>query len=359
MIVALVNPENRRATFFEQAVQEVLGRPTHVLSWEDYLNGAPIPDPIELFRIDSPGENSEVERLLIQRGAEVLGQSSPDYDPAHGRIQHNRLWFAGFKDALTNLPDLPFLNDPEAILVMTDKVQTHAWFDELGVSHPPFHGLVHDFSDVQNLIHNKHFRLFLKPRFGSSASGVIALRSDGKRFHASTSVEVSDGQLFNSLKVRTYDSEREVAHLIDVLGQEELIAETWVPKAGIGRDTCDLRLVATRSSAAVHAVVRLSKSPMTNLHLGNRRGHLNDVLSRIGEAQWADLMSELQRILSSKKGAFYSGFDVTFDSSWRRSFVLEANAFGDLIPGVLVDGMDTYSAQLQSWLSLQNPTSEF
>jgi hypothetical protein len=35
-----------------------------------------------------------------------------------------------------------------------------------------------------------------------------------------------------------------------------------------------------------------------------------------------------------------------FSSDWSRHAVAEVNAFGDLLPGLLVDGRDTYAAQL-------------
>ena len=35
-----------------------------------------------------------------------------------------------------------------------------------------------------------------------------------------------------------------------------------------------------------------------------------------------------------------------FAPDWRRHAVAEVNAFGDLLPGLLVDGRDTYAAQV-------------
>jgi hypothetical protein len=59
--------------------------------------------------------------------------------------------------------------------------------------------------------------------------------------------------------------------------------EEWVPKAGIADHTFDLRIV-TIAGQPRHTVLRLSKAPMTNLHLGAHRGALQEVRSRMAEA---------------------------------------------------------------------------
>ncbi|HEY3321300.1 MAG TPA: hypothetical protein VGP72_12590 [Planctomycetota bacterium] len=56
-----------------------------------------------------------------------------------------------------------------------------------------------------------------------------------------------------------------------------------MPKAGIADHTFDLRIV-TIAGQPRHTVLRLSKAPMTNLHLGAHRGALQEVRSRMAEA---------------------------------------------------------------------------
>jgi hypothetical protein len=42
------------------------------------------------------------------------------------------------------------------------------------------------------------------------------------------------------------------------------------------------------------------------------------------------------------------GLDLLFTPGFRSHVLLEANAFGDLLPGVLWNGLDTYEAELAS-----------
>ncbi|MFZ4282727.1 hypothetical protein ACOZD1_22700, partial [Streptomyces rhizosphaericola] len=58
------NPENRRVAFFEEAVRAAGLPPARVVPWLQVLGGGAAFEPGETVRIDSPGENAEVERLL-------------------------------------------------------------------------------------------------------------------------------------------------------------------------------------------------------------------------------------------------------------------------------------------------------
>lgn len=81
--------------------------------------------------------------------------------------------------------------------------------------------------------------------------------------------------------MRSYETEEEVAALIDLLAPDGLHVERWLPKATLGGRVFDLRVVVVHGEPT-HAVVRTSLSPMTNLHLGGARGDLGVVRSRLG-----------------------------------------------------------------------------
>ena len=51
------------------------------------------------------------------------------------------------------------------------------------------------------------------------------------------------------------------------------------------------------------------------------------------------------------RSSLHVGVDVLLARRWRGHAVGEVNAFGDLLPGVLADGRDTYSEQLDALLS--------
>ncbi|MFE0426863.1 STM4014 family protein, partial [Streptomyces sp. NPDC058953] len=151
-----------------------------------------------------------------------------------------------------------------------------------GTQAPPARG----WDDVRALARDAGMdRVFVKLAHGSSASGVLAVQTaGGGRIRATTSVERDErGRLFNSLRVRHYTDEAEVAAIVDTLAPDGLHIERWLPKASQDRRSADLRVVVTEGRAT-HAVLRTSRSPMTNLHLGGARGDLAAARSAIERA---------------------------------------------------------------------------
>ncbi|MGY0235626.1 STM4014 family protein [Longispora urticae] len=201
-------------------------------------------------------------------------------------------------------------------------------------------------------------RVFVKPRHGSSASGVLALRRAPGRTWATTSVElVRDGgrvRLFNSLRVRTYRDERDVAAIVDHLAPDGLHVERWFPKAGLDGRTVDLRVLVLAGRPG-HVVVRASHSPMTNLHLGGARGDLDALRRAAGPDAYAAAMATCARVAAQFPGSPHVGVDLMFAPGWTRHAVAEVNAFGDLLPGLLVDGRDPYETQAAALLPAGRP----
>ncbi|GAA1593829.1 STM4014 family protein [Actinoplanes couchii] len=332
-------PENRRVALFRAAAERAGLPPPEVFGWRDVLTTGRVPGPGTLVRIDSPGEDPEVDRLLRE-----LGSGRPAEVAEHGRITGAADWFAGLRAALARIEagGGRLLNQPADILTMTDKPRCHALLSAAGVPVPEAFGPVGGWAALRA---SGWRRFFVKPSHGSSASGVMAVAVAGPKVTAVTSVEVSGGSLFNNLAVRRYADEEVVASIVDLLAPDGLHVERWFPKAGLGGRVLDLRVVVIAGRAR-HVVVRTSTTPMTNLHLGNARGDVAAVRAAAGEREWAAAMATCERAAACFPQTLQVGVDLMFGVGWRRHAVAEVNAFGDLLPGVLADGQDTYDAQV-------------
>jgi hypothetical protein len=345
------NPGSRRIALFAAAVRAAgLPRP-RVLPWRDVARGRVMVQAGALVRIDSPGEDAEVNRLL---------HGVPD--PAeHGRIESFARWYEGLRAALARLgvepartPGVRVLNQPEDLLLMFDKPRCAARLAAAGVPVPAALGPVAGWEELRaGLAAAGWRRAFVKPAHGSSASGVVAVALAGRRMRATTSVELvrrgRDVRLYNSLRVRTYDDERDVAAVVDALCADGVHVERWFPKAGLDGRTIDLRVVVI-AGRPTHAVVRASGSPLTNLHLGNRRGDLGRLREAMGERAWTAAMATCVRAAASFPQTLHVAVDLLLSPAWRHHAVAELNAFGDLLPGVLADGRDTYAEQVDAVL---------
>ena len=207
--------------------------------------------------------------------------------------------------------------------------------------------------------------MFVKPPHGSSASGVVALAFGGtrgdrdggvRRVSAYTSAVLDGDRLYNELRVRHYTDERSVAAIIDRLAADSLPGagglhvERWLPKASHEGLVFDLRVLVVAGRVS-HVVVRTGRSPMTNLHLGNARGDLPGVRAAAGEERWAAAMRTCEAAAACFPGSLHVGVDLMFGRDYGTHAVAEVNAFGDLLPGLLVDGRDTYAAEIDALLS--------
>ncbi|MET9096620.1 STM4014 family protein [Streptomyces cyaneofuscatus] len=353
------NPENRRVAFFREAVRAAGLEPARVVSWLQVLRGEAEFEPGETVRIDSPGEDAEVERLL--RGVD---------DPT--RVEGSARWYAGFLSAVgevtraASTAGAEVLTSPGDLAALFDKRLCHALLEGAEVPVPasptsgPQAAEVRGWSDVRALLREHRMpRAFVKLAHGSSASGVLAVETAGPgRVRASTSVERdAQGRLFNSLRVRRYTTEGEVGALVDALAPDGLHIERWLPKASQRGRAADLRIVVV-GGRATHAVVRTSLSPMTNLHLGGARGDLDEVraaVSAVGGC-WREALAICERAAACFPGTLCVGVDLLPAAGWRRFAVGEVNAFGDLLPGLTglpgsgAEGLDTYAAQVAAVL---------
>ena len=384
--VIIGNPDGRRVALFQSALASAGLRPGRVVAWADLLAGrgslADVVRPGDAVRLESPGMDFEVERALLAAGADERDPQDPggtryaraDADqvrslaPDRGRILWPRQWYLGFCKALREVDGQlsrcaphRLLNDVEDVRVMFDKPRCHARLLAAGVAVPPSLGPISSFDELAVRMRERGWRrVFVKLAHGSSASGVVAYqttpRGGGAR-RAVTTVEMvrgaADGglRLYNSRRLRTYTDPREIATLVDALAAHRVHVEQWLPKAGIDGRTFDLRVVVIAGRAR-HTVARLSRTPITNLHLLNGRSDAGAVRRRMGEAAWRAAIATCERAMTDAfPGSLHGGVDLLVAADFRRHAVLEVNAFGDLLPGVACGGADTYAAEVAAVLA--------
>jgi glutathione synthase/RimK-type ligase-like ATP-grasp enzyme len=373
-IFVIGNPENRRVAFFREAAGRLALPAPQVVSYEDLLAGPAIDPALDsigsgsLVRIESPGENSSVEAALIRRGASLDDRTPAQADRCsaaaaeHGRIAFPRLWFLGYRDLLGQIDqrltprDVRWMNHPAEIAVLFDKPACRERLAERGIptplplsraADPP----VESYDDLAARMDAAEMRrAFVKLRYGSSASGVIALARGASRMRATTSVELvreaGETKLFNSLRLREYRGERDIAAIIDELCRHEIHVDEWLPKANLNGRVFDLRVMVIDGQVR-HVVVRTSRGPITNLHLGNARGDLDALLQRWPAPARESAWQSCRAVAAAFPRSRYFGVDLLLTPSLKRHAILEVNAFGDLLPGILDAGDDTYTAELR------------
>ena len=354
-----------------------------------------------VVRFDSPGENFGVEKGLIALGSQqsnrIDASTALNLSFDKGAIRYMKEWFQGFqlllekaKSALETLfkeldIKLLWMNHPESILPMMDKSLCHRTLSLANVSvpnvpvklaeSPELSKLLSYVSNLNNLtnlnseipqlsellgptsvlnseVTNSDLlldkmsqlninKVFIKQRFGSSASGVIAFHH-GARPAAYAPLEVTSNGLYNSLSVKRYSDLDTIKKILDLLLLEGIHIEQWIPKSAHHGRVFDLRALAVCGELA-HLLGRQSKGPITNLHLGNSRLNVNE-LTNIDQLRQS-CSSAIKQISKVFNQSMYSGIDFIVPRGTHRVVVVDVNPFGDLIPNLKHQGMSTYEME--------------
>ena len=374
-VVLIANPESRRVELFQQALFAVGLPPAQLVPYEKLLAGHGYLmewDGSDVwFRFDAPERNFAVDRGFIAAGAEV-NDSGPhqrlspmeayQLPQDKGRILCSRQWHLGWRRLLQQWIQPiqgQVMNHPDDIVRMFDKIQCQQILAAAGVPTPRSltNGVPIQTYDqlIEHMAQQGCERVFVKLAHSSSASGVVAYERRGRDERAITPVErtIEQGELrfYNSRKIRRYRHAHEIADIINFLAKETVQVEAWMPKARLEGREFDLRVVVIGGQAK-HAVIRLGKSPMTNLHLGSDRRSRSDLPPGLSAAAWSKMIHTCEQAAACFPKSLYCGVDLLIGPNLTDHYILEVNAFGDLLQGVVWQGQDTYTTEINELLKL-------
>ena len=347
------NPENRRVTQFQQALHDLKQAPAQVISYQDILESKlawqDVLKAANCIRIESPGENFQVEKRILELGGL---KSAIDLKADKGRIYFPSAWYKGFQQLLQSIAsaagNMIWFNHPDDIATMFDKPLTKKINSIHCLPLCPEFNCYDEF--LTYIRAQAYARFFIKLNYSSSASGVLAFeyhRKTGKA-QAQTTIELvrneSGCYFYNSLKLKKYTRTEDLKDIINFLFKEGAYIEPWIPKAQHDNGVFDLRVLAINGQRH-HSIARVSQTPITNLHLGNQRCAVHDL--NLSAQQWQQIDQLVGDVMRNFSKSLYAGLDILIPRGQDKAPVLlEANAFGDLLPGLLHNGQNTYQAEL-------------
>ncbi len=377
--VLIANPETRRVELFQQALKDRGLSPARLIAYADLLAHkcqlAEFDSSETIFRFDAPERSFAVDRGFIAAGAgiEPNGQhqkisaiEAANLPEDLGRIWYQHQWYLGWCQRLrlwTATLQGRILNHPEDIIIMFDKVRCQRILAAAEVPVPMMlftdrAGEGRDRFTIdrlrQTMTTQNINRIFIKLAHGSSASGVVAYELRGEMERAITTVErvMEAGELrfYNSRLIRQYRDRQAIAEIIDFLAAESVQIETWLPKARSHGREFDVRVVVIGGKAC-QAVMRVGNSPMTNLHLGNDRQDITELPPGLSAHTWAEMLATCERAAACFPRSFYCGIDLLIAPNLKDHYILELNAFGDLLQGITWQGEDTYQTEVRMLLN--------
>jgi glutathione synthase/RimK-type ligase-like ATP-grasp enzyme len=173
---------------------------------------------------------------------------------------------------------------------------------------------------------------YIKLNTGSSATGIVVLHQTvGERVEFGiTTLSERDGTFSNTRLVRRVTGQA-LENAVEFIRSEGAIVQRGIPLAQIDGQNFDVRVVCVYGKP-VATIFRLSSHPMTNLHLGGRRGEFERCRKSIPTRDWLDALDHCTDAASCFDSAI-AGVDLVFERGSYCHYILEVNAFGDFFPG--------------------------
>jgi glutathione synthase/RimK-type ligase-like ATP-grasp enzyme len=367
--VVIGHPAHRRVTMFQAALAAQGLPPARVIAWAELaVHGAPARLLAGLgraiLRIDSAGEDDAIDRVFLGRGEAaaraagypaISARALAAQPVARGQIVCPRQHHLGFVAVLDEIaaavagqPALRVIQPPAAIALLFDKRATSARWHAQGIPVPDAlpGGEVRDPDDLRaRMVAAGWPSVFVKLTSGSSASclAVFVHRAAGE--HVMTTVEDAGAARYNTRRIQRLNDRRQIDRTLGFILGEGAQVERAIPKARLANRYVDCR-VLTIDREPAFVVVRAATHPITNLNLGAVRGDPDALRAAVPPAAWDAAMASC-RTVQQTTGAFHVGVDLMFEPGFAAHRVIEGNAFGDLLPNLVRDGLDVYGWQIR------------
>jgi hypothetical protein len=355
--VSICNPDGKRWQLYARELaafwaEHGAAPEVEVVPWREViprdgdLDGLAAFDRPAVVRLESPGRDWEVTQLLLQAGArDDPAEPSRDWlslPYQKGRLLRPGLFYRGFRRVLRGLrasfdrrPHLRPLSCPLDIAELFDKNATAARLEAADVPVPPSLPAPETADELLALVRGRRFSpAYVKLNTGSSASAIAVVHTDGEEPWCVTSAARLPDGFYSTRRLRTYRGD-DLRAVLGFLLAEGACVQRGIRMARIDGMNCDLRVVVVYGRPAF-TVFRLSPLPMTNLHLGGRRGDLARCRAAVPTRAWLDALDSCAEAAQLYRCAV-TGVDLLFENGFLRHFVPEVNAFGDFFPGLLDD----------------------
>ncbi len=357
-IVAVCNPNGKRWDLYRRELlaywrergveQDVTAVPwADVIPRDGVLDDLPAFDSPTIVRLESPGKDDDVTRLLLEAGARD-DPAEPrkvwrDLEIPKGLLVRPGLVYRGFHRVLRGLkasfdtrPHLTPTACPLAIAEMFDKTATCRKLAAAGVPVPEVLKEPRAFTSPADPfipcweLPSEWKLVYAKLNSGSSATGIVAIRATDTTCQGITTLAAIGFQFFNTRRLRRVEDD-DLQRCLKFLEREGVIVQRGIPMAQIDGQNFDVRVVCVNAKP-VATIFRLSPHPMTNLHLGGRRGEWSHCRGTIPTRQWLDGLDAASDAAACFDSTI-AGVDLLFERGSYRPYILEVNAFGDFFPG--------------------------
>ena len=337
--ICIAPSHSRRAQFWKDTLSKNKKTLTHY-SYIDLIHGKINLDTSTsyIIRIESSGEDFETYKAILLLGCDTSTEKEKinNLTEDFGQVANFALWKKGWTrllhkvNELKNQYTIQFINDPLSIDKTFDKQYTQQLAIANNINCPTQLQNCTTYTALITLMKSKDIpQVFIKPLAGSSASGIMAFKyySEEKQILYTTLLKKGE-KYYNSLKLITYRDPKEIREVINYQISQQPIIEKWIPKWRHHGLNIDFRVVVINRKAE-YVLPRGSKHMITNLHLGNTKLTIEN--SGITPTQLLQIKSTAEKAMALFPHLFYAGVDVLLNRKGNQTYLLEINAFGDML----------------------------
>lgn len=352
--VLLGSPNTKRTIFFKQAADQE-GLPVVFVDWKNWRAWQQNNDLEQMFiKIDPP--------YWTSCSLEAFNQLADDYIEQLAALE---LWAAEQTREGVGKRTITFLNTPSTITTLLDKQVCKQKLIQAKI--PVTEALCGEelpCKEQQNVdwlfdaMRCRHIaQVFIKPLKGSGAAGVSAFRWQQEKGQMAlyTCALLQNGTEFiNTKRLRRFSDPREVIPLLNRILGLGCIVERWYAKAQYQGFSYDIRAVVQEGTVDF-MLGRLSKGPITNLHLNN---HALDI-SELALPEY--VLEELDSLCQKSAACFPHlrsvGIDILLEKDSFKPRIIEMNAQGDLIYNDIYNENCIYRHQariIKDWITVKH-----
>ncbi|GFI21512.1 hypothetical protein IMSAGC011_00283 [Lachnospiraceae bacterium] len=344
-VVILGSPDTKRIIYLKKAAEQE-EVPITFVDWKSWTQHHCLPEAETLLiKIDPP--------LWSSCSLETLNRLTDEYIQQLKELNQ-----------LTQMREIRFLNEPSAIAELLDKKACKSRLQQAGlrvterVQMPAY--LEGGKCTVELLLEEMRrqriHQVFIKPVKGSGAAGVSALRwqaQTGQMALYTCALLQADSTFVNTKRLRRFSRPEEIIPLLSRILDLDCIIERWYAKTEYQGYSYDLRAVV-QDGQLDFMLARLSKGPITNLHLNNRPVEITQL--GLPKHTLEEITQLCQESLALYPKLWSVGIDILLEKGSMRPRIIEMNGQGDLIYQDIYQENRIYRRQVQmmkEWLQMK------
>lgn len=342
----------RRIQTFANCLRKLNYNNITIITWTEIFKDISVFEenlkPNTIIKIEPPEKDMEIYRGFLKHGIEKGKLSERDIDKidfSDFKIIAPDQWYYGFTKIMEQLDklciknkfkNLYLMNNIAEMLVMMDKKQTYEVLEKK-LDNEKFYlpqklYSPKNYDEFKSLYGNKSMKVFIKLRYGSGSTGVLGYANNIKLQDelVYTSLNNNSNNFYSNYKVNRFTEKTKVKELINWVLENGAHIESWIPKDKYNGKAFDTRSFVINKKSA-YLLTRMSKSPITNLHLKNQRANSVEIMT---EENLEIIRNASEGVMNIFNKSLYAGIDVV-TTSRNKPYIIDVNPFGDLFHNLI------------------------